>query len=76
MCSHPLHGLFITAGLISALAAINIGAVAFGWDFFTAPMVVEYLHRYLNVVRYIVGIAGIIKLIGVAKWIAYPCHCK
>ena len=74
--SHPLHGLFMTAGIISALAAINVGAVAFGYDFYSMPMVVNNIGRYLEVVRYIVGIAGIISLVGALMYLSGADHCK
>ena len=76
MCSHPLHGLCIAAGIISALAAINVGAVAFGYDFYSMPMVVHNIGRYLEVVRYIVGIAGIIELVGIFMHMTGSCRCK
>lgn len=48
--------------VITALASINIGLMPMGYDFFTADFLIGNMNM-LNLIRYIIGAAGVVSLI-------------
>lgn len=63
-----LHGsigkiLGLLAWLVTSLAAINIGLMPFGYDFFKLPFVQNNLPQLVTPAYYIIGVAGVISLL-------------
>ncbi len=48
--------------VITALAAINIGLMPFGYDFFTSSFVLNNLTRFIIPIHYAIGLAGAFSL--------------
>lgn len=61
--SHMLKPVFMAAWIITALIAVNYGLTAFGYDFFTLPMVEQNLSNLINPIKYIILAAGILSLV-------------
>ena len=49
--------------LITALAAINVGAAALGYDFFMLEFVQTSMMSFIKPLMYVIGVAGVISLI-------------
>jgi uncharacterized membrane protein YuzA (DUF378 family) len=49
--------------LVTALAAINIGAAALGYDFFALDFMQTSMVTFIKPLMYVIGVAGVISLI-------------
>jgi hypothetical protein len=56
--------LFMLSYLIASLAAINVGLLPFGYNFFQSDFVVLNLFRFIPLFHYIILAAGLILLTG------------
>lgn len=60
---HAMKPVFMAAWVITALVSVNFGLTAFGYDFFTLPMVEQNLANLINPIKYIILAAGILSLV-------------
>lgn len=67
--------LFKIAWWISALAAIHIGATAFGYDIFAQHLLMNQPHL-INPIKYVVGIAGILSVISLLSFAGKDSCCQ
>lgn len=67
MKDSPKHVLFMVSWLITSLAAINVGLMPFGVNFFSSQWMMMRFPAFIVPLHYIVGIAGIICLIAFIK---------
>lgn len=64
MHHNPLFRILgVISWLITALAAINIGLMPFGYDFFKLPIIQNNLAQVITPAFYIIGVAGVISLL-------------
>jgi uncharacterized membrane protein YuzA (DUF378 family) len=61
--------------LITALAAINVGLEAFGYDFFASDMMMDRFANMRIPLMYVVGVAGIVCLVMFIQTMTGHCHC-
>ena len=70
---HKVVGL--GSWLITALAAINVGLEAFGYDFFASEMMMDRFAAVRVPLMYVVGLAGIVCLVMFVQTVTGHCHC-
>jgi uncharacterized membrane protein YuzA (DUF378 family) len=83
MHSPVMKFLALGSWVITALASINIGLAAMGYDFFQSNFVLTNMMGLIKPMYYIIGIAGLISLVlfimacmgGCAKCGSKDCKC-
>lgn len=64
MHSNPVFRILgLIAWVITALAAINVGLMSFGYDFFKLPFVQNNVAWLPTYSYYIIGVCGVISLL-------------
>jgi uncharacterized membrane protein YuzA (DUF378 family) len=76
-CCHSPFGKIVglIAWLITALAAINVGLMPVGYDFFKLPFVQNNLQSLIVPLYYLIGVAGVISLVGFFIVLTSESHC-
>ena len=75
----PLHIVCKIAFLIVVLAAINIGLMPLGYDFFRSEFMMTGMGMgWMTAIQYIIGIAGAICLVKFVMRLTGRCesHCQ
>ena len=62
MKSPLMRILGMTVWVITALAAINMGLISFGFNIFTTQFVLMRMHMLILPMYYIIGLSGLISL--------------
>lgn len=70
---HKVVGL--GSWLITALAAINVGLMPFGYDFFASNLMMDRFASLNVPLHYVVGVAGIVCLVMFIQTMTGHCHC-
>jgi len=69
--------LFMLSYLITALVAINVGLMPFGYNFFQSDFVIMNLSRFIPLMHYIILLAGLVMFIGFIMCASgNHTHCK
>lgn len=55
--------LGLVAWVVTALAAINVGLLPFGYDFFKLPFVQNNIPQLVTPLYYLIGVAGVVSLV-------------
>jgi len=74
MKDSPKHVVFMASWLITSLAAINVGLLPFGINFFGSEWMMTRFPAFIVPVHYLVGIAGVVCLVTFIK-ACQNCGC-
>ncbi|MGA9530735.1 MAG: hypothetical protein WBQ73_02490 [Candidatus Babeliales bacterium] len=76
MCSPLGRMIGKVTWLITALAAIHLGALVYGYDFFLSPLMQNNLHTLIVPIHYLFGLAGIVSLVWWVSSVFLGCGSK